>query len=313
MPTRARWYTAREHVLAPPDFSFWRTAYSHGWCDLPPFAFDPVRRTLSRIVEPFPGILIHCTLAEASHGVTIALRSGSPITTPVKRAVSGQIRSCLRLDEDFRAFHLAARRNPRFRWIASSRSGRMLRAPTLFEDSVKMICTTNCNWALTRAMISNIVRVAGRRFDDGLFSFPQPSALSALTERDLRSEVKAGYRAPYLLELADRVASGALDLEQWRSSPLSSEDLLAQLMTIKGIGPYAGQNLLKLLGRYDRLGLDSWVRGRFSRLYARGQRVKDKTIERHYAEFGGWRGLFFWLEMTRDWHDGNARHPDLAR
>jgi hypothetical protein len=31
--------------------------------------------------------------------------------------------------------------------------------------------------------------------------------------------------------------------------------------------------------------------------------VKDSTIERHYAPYGKWRGLFFWLEMTRYWHD----------
>jgi hypothetical protein len=29
--------------------------------------------------------------------------------------------------------------------------------------------------------------------------------------------------------------------------------------------------------------------------------VADKTIERHYKEYGEWRGLFFWLEMTKEW------------
>ena len=60
---------------------------------------------------------------------------------------------------------------------------------------------------------------------------------------------------------------------------------------------------MKLLGRYDRLGLDSWSRGKFYQLHCNGRKVKDATIERHYEEYGEWRGLFFWLEMTREWHD----------
>jgi hypothetical protein len=41
------------------------------------------------------------------------------------------------------------------------------------------------------------------------------------------------------------------------------------------------------------------VRQRYAELHARGRKVKDATIERAYARFGRWRGLFFWLEMTR--------------
>src|SRR5260370_35068872 len=32
---------------------------------------------------------------------------------------------------------------------------------------------------------------------------------------------------------------------------------------VKGVGPYAAENVLKLLGRYDGLALDSWTRAKF--------------------------------------------------
>ncbi|MBK9162731.1 MAG: hypothetical protein IPM21_02230 [Acidobacteria bacterium] len=33
-----------------------------------------------------------------------------------------------------------------------------------------------------------------------------------------------------------------------------------ELLKVKGIGTYAAEHLLKLLGRYDGLALDSWLR-----------------------------------------------------
>jgi hypothetical protein len=60
---------------------------------------------------------------------------------------------------------------------------------------------------------------------------------------------------------------------------------------------------MRLVGRYDYLGLDSWVRSKYYELHHNGRKVKDSTIERHYVQYGKWRGLFFWLEMTRYWHD----------
>jgi 3-methyladenine DNA glycosylase/8-oxoguanine DNA glycosylase len=77
------------------------------------------------------------------------------------------------------------------------------------------------------------------------------------------------------------------------------------MKTVKGIGPYAAGNLLKLVGRYEYLALDSWVRGRYYELHRRGRKVNDATIEKDYESFGKWRGLLLWFEMTRDWHKGS--------
>jgi 3-methyladenine DNA glycosylase/8-oxoguanine DNA glycosylase len=98
-----------------------------------------------------------------------------------------------------------------------------------------------------------------------------------------------------------------MDLDSFRTSDVPVDELFSALLSIKGVGPYAAGNLLKLMGRYDHLGLDSWVRGQYARLHCGGRRLKDATIERRYRQFGRWRGLFFWLEMTRSWHDEKFR------
>ena len=290
-------------LRTPRDFTFWRTAYSHGWCDLLPFSFDPSRRELARVLELRDGSLVGCTLRSTSRGVRVTCAGPASLTPDQRKEVRLQLRSCLRLDEDFGPFHAAMRKIPAYRWMAHRRSGRLLRAPTLFEDTVKMICTTNCSWHLTVVMVRTMVEKFGRK-QHGLSGFPLPSVIAATSEQELRRECSTGYRAPALLALAERVASGSLPLEEWRHSRLPTPELYDALCGIRGVGPYAAGNLLKLIGRYEYLGLDSWVRKQWSKLHARGRAAKDRRIERHYEPFGAWRGLVFWLEMTQDWHEG---------
>lgn len=183
----------------------------------------------------------------------------------------------------------------------------MLRSPTVFEDVVKMICTTNCTWALTKIMVTNLVTHLGKGPGKTLQAFPTPEAMAGSSEKYFRKEIKTGYRSPYLIELAKRVASKELDLESWRHSDLPTEELFKQMRGVKGIGPYAAGNIMKLIGRYDYLGLDSWVRAKYYELHRKGRKVKDSTIEKHYEPYGKWRGLIFWLEMTRYWHDEKYR------
>jgi N-glycosylase/DNA lyase len=308
--SRTKIYSARLTIPTPSNFDFWRTAYSHGWCDLVPFSFDLETQELRRILSVHGDVPVACTLRATDRTVTVNTTSSLPLSPRQRADVIAQLRSCLRLDEEFDTFHKEARKHEEFRWIAPSGSGRLLRSPTVFEDVVKMICTTNCTWALTKIMVTNLVEAFGKKFADGKYTFPQPEAIAASTERFLRTKVKAGYRAPFLLELARRVASGKLDIESWRSSSLPTEELFEEMRGVKGVGPYAAGNILKLVGRYDYLGLDSWVRQQFYKMHKNGRKVKDATIEKHYARFGKWRGLFFWLEMTRYWHDEKFPEED---
>jgi len=56
-----------------------------------------------------------------------------------------------------------------------------------------------------------------------------------------------------------------------------------------------------MLGRYDRLILDSWTRPKYARLLEKKRPVGDRTIERRFKRYGRYAGLAFWLFLTRDW------------
>ncbi len=232
-----------------------------------------------------------------------ALRIDTPRTVSKKTAdiIIEQVRHMLRLDDDMSTFYRTMKAHADFEWVSDQGAGRMLRSPTVFEDLVKMICTTNCSWALTEKMVTGLVANLGREARDGRRTFPTPEAMALMPVRFYVDEVRSGYRAAYLKELADRVASGELNVEEWLTSPLATSELVKQMKSVKGVGDYAAENVLKLIGRYDGLALDSWTRAKFFKVRNNGRKATDKKIARYYSGFKEWRGLALWCDLTRDW------------
>ena len=286
-------------INTPKDFSFPRTAISHGWCELLPFEFDQKNWRLTRVIDLKTKTPI--TVVLTANKRFIRVETPKPLNPTDTKVVVRDVRHILRLDDDLAQFYHTTRRHEDFAWIAAQGAGRMLRSPTVFEDLVKMICTTNCSWALTEKMVTGLVQNLGRKGSDGRRTFPSPEAMALMPVSFFEKEVRAGYRAPYLKELADRVASGELNVEEWLTTSVPTIELVKQIKRVKGAGDYAAENLLRLLGRYDGLALDSWTRAKFFRVRNNGRKASDKKIARYYSEFGEWRGLVLWCDVTRDW------------
>ncbi len=295
--------STRISIRTFPEFDFWKTVYSHGWCSLAPFAVNKDRHAFTVVLALTDKTVWTCEISDRNGNLDVDAESSASLTPLRRIEIRELIEQCFQLNEDLTEFYRQARKHPEYRWIARVKAGRMLRASTAFEDIVKMICTTNCNWSLTTIMVENLCGEFGLPASDGARAFPTPASIAGSTEKTLREKIRAGYRAPYLLEFANRVANRMLDPEAFRTAPIPTPELLRILMEIEGIGPYAAENLLRLFGRYDYLALDSWVRAKYSALHHHGRKVSDRTIQRRYERFGEWRGLFFWLEMTRDWYD----------
>jgi N-glycosylase/DNA lyase len=288
-------------IPTPQNFSFRRTVMSHGWCVLPPFEFDKDNWMLTRVIDVGSATPVTVRVTGKKRGLEI-----DTSRTVGKRAVEKivrDVRHMFRLDDDMSSFYAAVADQPEFSWIAAEGAGRLLRSPTVFEDLVKMICTTNCSWALTEKMVFGLVNELGRESNDGRKSFPPAEVMAQKSEKFYRDKIRAGYRAPYLKELGQRVASGELDVEGWLRLDLPHDQFVKELKRVKGAGNYAAENLLKLIGRYDGLALDSWTRAQFAKLRNQGRAANDKKIARYYSRFNSWRGLALWCDMTRHWLD----------
>jgi 3-methyladenine DNA glycosylase/8-oxoguanine DNA glycosylase len=269
-----------------------RTLASHGVADLPPNAIDQEGWTLT-------------TTLALPHGATTATvaagsaRHASVSGTGPRAGVLDTIRHMLRLDDDLSAFYARAREDPDLGWAAAG-AGRMMRSPTVFEDVVKTICTTNCTWSATVRMTTALVEHLGAEAPDGRRAFPTPPAMAEAGEGFYRDVARAGYRGAYLGSLAADVAEGRLDLEALNDPELGDDEVAARLLALPGCGPYATAHMMMLLGRYSRLILDSWTRPTYARL--NGRKAADGTIERRFRRrYGPYAGLAFWLYLTRGW------------
>ena len=295
-----------------------RTIDSHGFSDLEPMRLDSAATTLELTVTARPHgdgsrgtdrprrIRISPGKARTARLEILGPRAG----VRAQEQIMGAARHVLRLDQDLSGFYRATADDPELAWVASG-AGRMLQSPTVFEDVVKTVCTTNCAWSATRRMVGALVSRLGEPALGGdgpsTNAFPTAESMASAPERFYREEVRAGYRGAYLIELARRVAEHEVDLEALAattSSELPDDELERSLISLPGVGPYAAAHIMMTVGRNSRLILDSWTRPTYATLVGRTKPVADATIERRFRRYGDHAGLAFWLFLTRDWVEG---------
>jgi 3-methyladenine DNA glycosylase/8-oxoguanine DNA glycosylase len=284
-----------------------RTITSHGLVDLPPMRPDPDGRALEITLPLAGGRPRTVQIAEGRPGRALVTAVGRPPSARQADGLLAGVAHVLRLDDDLSPFYTQAADDPDLAWAAAG-AGRLIRSPTVFEEVVKTICTTNCAWSGTVRMVGALVEHLGEAAPgapaDGPLgrAFPTPAAMAEAGESFYRVVARAGYRGAYLRSLATDVASGRLDLQELAradADELPDEEVAARLIALPGVGPYAAAHVMMLLGRYSRLVLDSWTRPKYARL--RGRSARDATIERRFRRFGPYAGLAFWLVLTRDW------------
>lgn len=208
----------------------------------------------------------------------------------------------LRLDEDLTDFYrICEERGGRWSRLTLG-LGRLLRSPTVFEDVVKTICTTNIQWGGTVRMIQGLVAEFGDPISGNPLAraFPTAERLAETPKGAFTETVRLGYRGAYIRTLSERVASGELDLEAMRDDDRPVDDIKKDLVSIKGVGEYAASTLLMLMGRYDYLPVDSVFREFVGMKYFGGKPPTDHQAREIYATWGKWKYLAYWYDIWSD-------------
>jgi 3-methyladenine DNA glycosylase/8-oxoguanine DNA glycosylase len=298
-------------LSARPPFSLAAVVGSHGWVRLAPFGEDDRTGGLTYVGQLDSGRVVEMLIQEVVDSVSVEV--DGPLSEAEQTEVAREVEWMLGLEQDFSAFYTLARQEPKLAHVEERAQGRVLRSPTLFEDTVKTILTTNTSWAGTIRMVKALVSQFGAPLpaDPTRHAFPTPDQLATTDEETLRSAAGLGYRAPYVLELARSVASGslglrpltslrtssgqALDLEGFKTADTPTPQLRKQLLAIKGVGEYAAANLLMLLGRYDFVPVDSWALKMVSHEWHGGEPVGRAEVEAAFDHWGEWKGLAYWF------------------
>jgi len=281
-------------LTAPPSFNLPAVVRSHGWIQMTPFS-ETADHGLGYTIRLAGGSILRFEVGADGDGLRVD--TSCPLT-PAEQAELGQsIRWMLGLELDFSEFYPLASQEPRLLKMVERKAGRVLRSPTLFEDVMRTMLTTNTLWKHTLRMCRELTTRYGEALpsEPGQHAFPTPEKLSQVGEPALRQQCRMGYRAPYVHQLSLRIASGELDLEALKASSLPTPELRKELMGIKGVGGYAAANLLMLLGRYDYVPVDSWALKVVSNEFFGGEKVSPRQVQSVFEKWGKWQGLVYWF------------------
>lgn len=298
----------RMRLSVPADFDLAASVCSYGYFLLAPNRWRPVERVYERRFQPaefgLPAaapVTLRVSQPKGG-GEPLAITADRPLTPAERSALRRGVARTLRIDEDLTNW---------FRLSAAARRrgfGRLFRSPTLFEDMVKTITNCNVTWPSTVRMNRLLVQRVG----DG--AFPTPAQLARLTPSRLKQRCGVGYRAKRIIGLARQYESGQIDPTWFESSDRTTEELAEAIRTLDGFGPYATANVLQLLGRYERLPIDTETVRLYCKKTGAARPSNDAdlhtAINARYARFGRRRFLAYWFEVWRDYE--SAMGPSVA-
>lgn len=136
-----------------------------------------------------------------------------------------------------------------------------------WEALCTFIISQNNNIKRIRGIVERLCECFGEPVDGG-FDFPTAERLSQATLEDL-APLRSGFRAKYLLDAAQKVSSGVVDLSAIPS--MTYEEAQAHLRQINGVGPKVADCAL-LFGFYrlDAFPMDVWMKRAMATLYPDG-------------------------------------------
>lgn len=147
-----------------------------------------------------------------------------------------------------------------------------------FEALISFIISQNNNISRIKGIVERLCENFGEKIDDEYFTFPTAEKLATLTPDDL-SVIRAGFRARYIIDAAQKVYSGEIDLEKLRCMEYSAAQ--KELMKITGVGvKVADCVLLYGLHRLESFPLDVWMKRALSVLF-------DGMKGDEFGQFGG--------------------------
>ncbi|WP_425446328.1 DNA-3-methyladenine glycosylase family protein [Dethiothermospora halolimnae] len=121
------------------------------------------------------------------------------------------------------------------------------------------------------------------------YSFPKPEDITEKSVEDIKN-CKTGFRARYIVNAADIVASGQMDIYAIKN--LTTEDARKELMLFSGVGPKVSDCIMLFsMDKYDAFPIDVWVK-RVMEYFYLDEDTKLKDIQK-YAQnkFGKYAGF----------------------
>lgn len=156
-----------------------------------------------------------------------------------------------------------------------------------WEALCSFIISQNNNIPRIKGIIERLCIHFGEDLGNGDFTFPTAETLAKLSVDDL-APLRSGFRAKYIIDAAQKVANGEVDLKKLATCDL--DEAREELIKIKGVGAKVAEcALLYGCGRVDAFPVDVWVRRIMAELYPEGLPECTRGIEGIAQQY-----LFHW-------------------
>lgn len=168
------------------------------------------------------------------------------------------------LDRDYAAIRQGFPAHPRLEPCMTYAAGMRILKQDAFEALISFIISQNNNVPRIKGIVQRLCEAFGEPLG-GVYAFPVPDRLATLSIDDL-APLRSGWRAAYILDAAQKVASGAIDLVSVAQMPLA--DARKALQAIHGVGPKVAECVLLYgMGRLEAFPLDVWMKRAMNDLF----------------------------------------------
>lgn len=127
-----------------------------------------------------------------------------------------------------------------------------------WEALCSFILSQNSNIPRIKGMISRLCQLFGSQLEGGFFSFPSAEAIASAGLEAL-APIRAGFRGKYIIDAANKVASGEIDINEIARSPVDYGR--NELQKIHGVGPKVAEcALLYGFHKTECFPMDVWMK-----------------------------------------------------
>ena len=164
---------------------------------------------------------------------------------------------------------------------------------------LKCIVHQQLNLKFAHTLTHRFVTTFGTEVD-GAYFYPDPERLASTKIEELRELQFSGRKAEYAIGVAKAMVEGKLNLQQLQEK--SDDEIMEELVKLKGIGPWTVQNFLMFgLGRPNLFPIaDIGLQNALKKLYNMNRKPTKEEMESYkpsWEPYASYASLYLWRSI----------------
>lgn len=164
---------------------------------------------------------------------------------------------------------------------------------------LKCIVHQQLNLKFAHTLTQRFVTTFGTE-KDGAYFYPDPEILASVKIEELRELQFSGRKAEYAIGVAQAIVEGKLELHKLHEK--SDDEIMEELVKLKGIGPWTVQNFLMFgLGRPNLFPIaDIGLQNALKKLYNMDRKPTKEEMESYkpsWEPYASYASLYLWRSI----------------